>query len=510
MIKITENEDIFYEECANVVSGRGSHKILCVSKTPMFLLPSELSSKPRREYYDVVTRAVKGKRLNVDYVFALDSTTQGLSMMFSAGKPGEEQTKEHLARLRNLLFLNQIDLRSCSWKDFNSCVLAEKIGMILFKEPISGQTKLIKFVYGQEVEKFRKFYGRLFGKLTTVDQGGVDWVLMGARMRHIMSSLESLMSRHFKEGVLEQQDKQLIAATLVTVGSRIMERSMIESPKEIAEREGEKLGIGRKKREYLFKEHIVPLLDRLDFWDFSGWRREEKREPPKSIDYDERDVLQVCISGGRHCVSINAELPPNLTERVFAGMFLLAAASKKRDNGAVDRKHELRLARGQQQLRDIRVFLASGRFKGKAKRVVACGKGKVKLEFDSKCIIIDRSVCTFESSHRKYVEDRINHIYHRFGHEEIMKQKKLTEQEMKDILCKMGISLQKEERRLIQQIKSMVRHTMLVKDGVEIMGWRFHDGEWEKEWMNLLRKCDKVLELMGCSIDRRYEIGLLA
>lgn len=233
-----------------------------------------------------------------------------------------------------------------------------------------------------------------------------------------------------------------------------------------------------------------------------------KKEPRNSeAGKTKGDIVEMGIREESPYLMINGEQAPNLKEGVFCGMALLATAVKKRKRGEVDRNKELRLVGKEQQLSDIREFLEALRFKEGKARVVACGKGEVRLEIDSIIVKISRSICTFESSHRKYVENTIDLIHKRFKRQSLRDNRELTEDEKRQILNNLGIK--DEEDAPIRKMKSMVRHTFLVKNAVEIMAWCFHDKKWENAWWELVKKCDEVMELIECDLTERSVIGFL-
>lgn len=189
-------------------------------------------------------------------------------------------------------------------------------------------------------------------------------------------------------------------------------------------------------------------------------------------------------------------------ERFFVDLVYLAATKLKKANAWVDIKKELKWSERniKDYPSDLRELLEKGNYKTAINRESFLERipkrGKIRLGI-FKDVLINKNLRKFKSEHLSTVEDTIDGIdldCCKAGGQE------LTTETMDAIVDKQEINLVKIDD---QKLKPMLRHVFVISQAVRIMGWKFHDPKWFKEWKSFLKKCLKVYEL--AEFDNKYQ-----
>jgi len=202
-----------------------------------------------------------------------------------------------------------------------------------------------------------------------------------------------------------------------------------------------------------------------------------------------------------------------INERFFVDLAYFAVSKLKRPDGWVDLKKELKWTERhiKDYPSDLKDVLEKGSYNKPADKGVfldrLAGQGKIRLgifKADPRCIIINENLRNFESEHRWTVKKTIDDIFweldcRKAGGREI------DFQMTKEVMDKLRFDREKIE---LQELRPMLRHVFVISQAVKIMGWKFHDAQWLREWKKFLKQCDKFYELLKYNPKEREEIGL--
>jgi mevalonate kinase len=200
------------------------------------------------------------------------------------------------------------------------------------------------------------------------------------------------------------------------------------------------------------------------------------------------DMLEIGIRGTKPYILVNGTAPRGeIQEHIFVPILYLAAA-RCRDK-VVSKVEDLllpaQLKRKEQLLTDIRDFFSTMLFKQDIDRrdlLPSDKKGNVCLEaFDGKSIVIDRSICFFESQHMRQAERIARDLLE-------------SPDSGSDPRSQKAAEIQRENlrNRLEQECKLTFRHTRMVMRVAEIMGWEFQNTDWWKRWKRLVEVSRRI------------------
>ena len=227
------------------------------------------------------------------------------------------------------------------------------------------------------------------------------------------------------------------------------------------------------------------------------------------LELDERGKPRVRINGK----SITIE------ERFFVDLVYLAAYKLKRKDGAVDVRRDLRWndEHCKHYPDDLRDKLEQGNYNKKIDRksFIERYRNKISLgifKADPKCIVIKENICNFVSKHRGTVEKAFENISWDLDRKKAGGKEKgfddLESEASKNLEPTLvDLFVDKIEK---QELKPMIRHIFVIANAVKILGWKFQNAAWRKEWKHLLGKCDRIYKLAGSEYDERYrtDVGL--
>jgi len=205
------------------------------------------------------------------------------------------------------------------------------------------------------------------------------------------------------------------------------------------------------------------------------------------------------------CVIINGKNIP-IKERFFVDLVYLAACKLKRKNGIVDVRCELLW--NERHIKDypggLKDILEKGSYSKEIDRKYFIGRHHNKISLgifkaDPKCIIINENVRQFDSEHRNTVKKVIKGISWDLDNKEAEDKEKNFDDPESEASKQLKLDLQKIEK---QELIPILRHKFVIENAVKILGWKFQDNTWHKEWKIFLKKCDRIYELAG--YDKEY------
>ncbi len=208
-----------------------------------------------------------------------------------------------------------------------------------------------------------------------------------------------------------------------------------------------------------------------------------------------RNSLQLGLRKGVPWVTINGRATKErITEPVFASLVLLAAARKT--GREIAKVADLLLPSGagekkEQHLTNIRDILGDARSTRKSGRknwLPSDGKGNVRLQiFTPASIVIDRSICQFESRHMTRAERYV---------EEILKNAKMRREGERRPPQEVALL-----SRLEYEARLAFRHTTLIMRALKMMGRKYRDESWRERWDNLVSRCHAIFQQCGYDED---------
>lgn len=232
-----------------------------------------------------------------------------------------------------------------------------------------------------------------------------------------------------------------------------------------------------------------------------GWEAEALtivKGPPEKIAIapPERDIVEIGLRDNERYMLINQSPSPlRLSEGFFAPLVLLLAARKK---GRKLNKIENLLSppvypRREQRISDVRKFLklyletVPHKMQVEEGRILhADGKGNICLEiFEDEGIIIDPSICKFESQHMQRAERELK---------QVLRTLKVAEEQRSDPWDSPPFKPAFDDFK--DQASLTFRHTRMVMKAAQIMEWEFQDGnaEWWQRWQDLVSKTRELLK----------------
>ena len=301
------------------------------------------------------------------------------------------------------------------------------------------------------------------------------------------------LKKHSKRGIITESHKSILSK--IDKIRDEQRESMIEFHK-IREMRG-------KARESMINNDIPRTIPSQELQSIEQVVKEtdEKLE----LELDER---------GKPCVRINGK-SITIEERSFVDLVYLAASKLKRKDGIVDVSRELRW--NDRHVRDypddLRNILEKGNYSKKIDRKSFIDKHHNKISLgifkaDPKCIIIKENICKFDSEHRETVKKVIEKISWDLSYKEVADKEIYSDIESeanKKLKLKLEDSVDKIEK---QELKPMLRHIFVIANAVKILGWKFQDVAWHRQWKSFLKKCDRSYEEAGYTKQQREDMGL--
>jgi hypothetical protein len=271
-------------------------------------------------------------------------------------------------------------------------------------------------------------------------------------------------------------------------------------------------GVSKKhKAEEALKLKILKNLE-SDMQEMRDLLKGKSVEGLKSVAYED-EMLELDLDEfGKPTVKINGK-KVTVKERFFVDLAYLAICKIKKPDGWVDVKKELKWTERhiKDYPSDLKDVLEKGSYNKPADKSVfldrLVGQGKIRLgifKADPQCIIINENLRNFESEHRWTVKKTIDDIFweldcRKAGGREI------DFQMTKEVMDKLRFDREKIE---LQELRPMLRHVFVISQAIKIMGWKFHDAQWLREWKKFLKQCDEFYELLKYNQKEREEIGL--
>ena len=143
-------EDQFYEAATRIVSESKNGKF--ATQSPALILPAERKSGWRKKYFDALLSAIQKNKINVKYLFHLNSTKELIL---------ESNKEEILNNWGNFLKHKNLDLRFTK-ENFESCIIGDK--EVLFKK---GEKRFLVSSDSKEGKETIKKFDNIFGNAST-------------------------------------------------------------------------------------------------------------------------------------------------------------------------------------------------------------------------------------------------------------------------------------------------------------------------------------------------------
>jgi len=215
------------------------------------------------------------------------------------------------------------------------------------------------------------------------------------------------------------------------------------------------------------------------------------------------DTLELSVNEmGKPIAKINGK---NITikERFFVDLAYLAAHKLKRQSKWVDVRKGLMWTERhiKDYPTDFKETLERGAYLNAKDNVLERlkGQGMVRLGvFNSGAIIINENLCNFVSKHYWTVKKTIDDISYDLSCRKAGG-RKIDSKTTDEAIENQEINLEKIDT---QELRPMIRHTYVMMQTANLMGWKYHDTEWIKEWKGFLRKCERIYGLVS---DVKYE-----
>jgi hypothetical protein len=180
----SEDEGRFYEVAESIV--RSSDMVRFATKTPVLLLPEEVSTEVRKRYRDALMERLRIPTFEAHYMFSLPQTMAHLQSYSSRNSDEQEMAVATLGGVQQAIEAGTLELRSAASDDFVSCIIGKGEMAYLWKSPQEGRS--IATIYEGRpliVEQFVRFFDKVFASARHVRQGELDeWarIVRGERL----------------------------------------------------------------------------------------------------------------------------------------------------------------------------------------------------------------------------------------------------------------------------------------------------------------------------------------
>jgi mevalonate kinase len=253
-----------------------------------------------------------------------------------------------------------------------------------------------------------------------------------------------------------------------------------------------------KKAEKGEEEYQIHYSTRLMGWEVEGLELLKPLERVKKesiyhtfVDCEFQNELEIGIEGTPY-VKINGEEIYAIQPRFFADLvfFAVSLIVREKDGGWVA-EHELK-PNWSQELSELRDFLMKGNYKENVNKLDIIPRAtnkKTRLQA-FKEITIHKSICSFDpvSSHLRRIVNAFKEIT-----SEKEKKMKLTSEEIDLILFTNRID---SPDKLESQIASKKRQADLVSRAAEMLRWKFHDQNRERDWHGLIQMAEGLVRIL--------------
>lgn len=182
-------DDDYYVEAADFLDGVHRRQCDFATKTPVVMLPSELYTDMRRDYYDSIAGSLAKGKLSARYCFALEPTAKRLVGLYSNDDTTRELAWYHLKEALALQHEQGLDLRMVPTADFTSGLVAPEVGMIHIKKPGTQETTRVDFMDGPALRPHRAQFAAVADAGRPLDAEGLRQLLRACGQAHLVGQL---------------------------------------------------------------------------------------------------------------------------------------------------------------------------------------------------------------------------------------------------------------------------------------------------------------------------------